>query len=130
MKKIAIGASLLMPGFAFAAVVTGTGAVAGPLGTLLSSISNLINFLLPFLISLAVLFFFWGVVKYVASAGDETARAEGKSFMIYGLLAVVVMVSFWGIIGFIQASINSAGGSGAVNISAAPGGITSMVPAN
>ena len=127
MKKLIIGAVSFMPGLAFAAIA-GSGSVTGPLGDLMTSVSNLINYLLPFLISIAVLLFFWGVVKYVASAGDEAARAEGKSFMIYGLLAVVVMVSFWAIIGFIQNSISSAGGTGTVSVQTAPSDISNMLP--
>ena len=50
------------------------------------------------LIALAVVFFLYGVMKYIGSADDEENRKKGKSIMIYGIIGLFVMVSFWGIV--------------------------------
>ena len=56
----------------------------------------------PLLISLAVIVFVIGVIKYIAGADDSAKRTEGRNFMIYGLVALFVMVSVWGLVGVLQ----------------------------
>lgn len=67
--------------------------------------------LVPIFVGIAILVFFWGIIKFIANAGDEKAIAEGKQFMIWGMVGLFVIVSFWGIIGFLQESLDI-GGSG------------------
>ena len=105
-RKIVIGltAGLVLPQFAYAA---------------LSSIEDVLDYLisaatplLSILVGIAIIVFFWGIVKTIAHGGDEAARAEGKELMVWGMVGFVVMVSFWAILGFIQESFYaSAGGS-------------------
>ena|SRR3989344_2098834 len=59
--------------------------------------------LIPLVFSLALLFFFWGVAKYIWSAGD--AKEEGKKIMVWGVIALFVMSSIWGIINFLKTDI-------------------------
>ncbi len=47
--------------------------------------------------TLALIFFFWGLAKYILSAGDEEKKTEGRNIMIYGVIALFVMVSVWGL---------------------------------
>ena len=61
------------------------------------------NILIPLAFTLALLFFFWGVAKYIWSAGD--AKEEGKKIMVWGVIALFVMSSIWGIIGFLKTDI-------------------------
>jgi uncharacterized membrane protein len=77
----------------------------------------LIATLIPIMITLAVLVFFWGLVKYIMSASDETAKEGGKNLMIWGMIALFVMVAFWGILGYFQ---NTLGLSGEVVSSSPP----------
>ena len=102
MKKIFIGAMLMGPVTAFAAI-------SGPLSNTLETFSSVISFLIPVLLSAAVLVFFWGLVKYIASASDEAAKESGKTLMIWGMIALFVMVAFWGIIGYVQSSLGLSG---------------------
>ena len=108
MKKILTGAMLMGPMLAFAQT---------PIQTTLTTFSTIINFLIPVMLALAVLVFFWGLVKYIASASDEAAKESGKTLMIWGMIALFVMVAFWGIIGYFQASL---GLSGTIVAPAAP----------
>ena len=68
--------------------------------------------LTPALAGLALLVFFWGVVKFIFNAGDEEKRREGKKFMLWGIIALFVVVSIWGIVIFIPRSLGTGvGGS-------------------
>ena len=115
MKKFIIGALLMSPTLAFAQT---------PLVTTVNNIQAVVNLVIPLLLALAIVAFFWGLVKYIANADDETAKESGKTLMIWGMVAIFVMVAFWGIIGYVQQSI---GLSGAVTPQAAPA-VTGIVP--
>jgi len=81
------------PIFAFAAL--------GQTGTLLLNAQNIITtILIPMVFTLALLFFFYGVAKYVWSAGGD--KEEGKKIMIWGVVALFVMSSVWGLVYFIR----------------------------
>lgn len=116
MKKLITGAMLMGPVMAFAQVT-------GPLSNTLGQFQAIIDFMIPMLLSLAILVFFWGLVKYIANASDEAAKESGKTLMIWGMVAIFVMVAFWGIIGFVQ---ESTGLSGTISSPAAP--VISLVP--
>lgn len=60
--------------------------------------------IVPLVFILALLFFFWGVAKYIWSEGQ--GKAEGKQIMIWGVVALFVMSSVWGIVKFIQGEFN------------------------
>jgi hypothetical protein len=60
------------------------------------------NALIPMLVSLSIIVFMIGIIKYIAGAGDATKREEGRTFMLYGIVALFVMVSIWGLVGIIS----------------------------
>ena len=57
-------------------------------------------------IALALLYFFWGLARFILNAGDEDAQKAGKSIMLWGIIAFFVMVSVWGIVNFIGNAFN------------------------
>ncbi len=69
--------------------------------TFLLSVGRLIDLALPMVIALALLYFFWGLAKFVLSAGNEVDKDKGRNMMIWGLVALFVMVSVWGLVAFI-----------------------------
>jgi len=73
-------------------------------GILNQAKSIVTNILIPLVFTLALLFFFWGVAKYIWSAGQE--KEEGKKIMIWGIIALFVMSSVWGLVSFIQGEFN------------------------
>lgn len=85
----------------------------GNVNTLLSSIGNLVRSALPIVVGLALLGFFWGLMKFIFAAGDEGKRDEGKQIMIYGIIGLFVMVSVWGLVGFIGSALNVQSGGNA-----------------
>ena len=74
------------------------------LGELITATGGLINPLIAILVGVALLVFFWGLVKFVFRLGGDGEKAvdEGKRVMKWGLIALFVMVSVWGIIEFFQ----------------------------
>lgn len=68
---------------------------------LLCRIATVLNNVIPILITLAVIYFIWGVIHY-AIARDESAKTEGRGAMIWGLVALMVIVSVWGLVNFIK----------------------------
>ena len=100
MKKyIAAAATYLLPALAFA-----QGGLSN-LDSLITSIGTLVSTATPIVVGLALLAFFWGLAKYIFSAGDEGARDKGKEIMIWGIVALFVMISVWGIVNFIGTSL-------------------------
>jgi len=98
MKKNAlIGSLLLTPFFVHAQGIKG----------LITDIGEIINTILPLLIALAVLGFFFGLVKYLFKSGDIEAQKEARTIMIWGVVVIFVMVSVWGIVRVLQASFGT-----------------------
>jgi hypothetical protein len=107
MKKTAVilaGAMTFVPLFAFAQL--------GNVENIVESIGNLVSLATPIVVGLALLAFFWGLVKFIFSAGDEEARKGAKSLMIWSVIALFVMISIVGIINFIGNALDiNQGGS-------------------
>ncbi len=70
--------------------------------TLFESVGKIINILIPIAFALALLFFFWGIARYIWSSGN--GKEEGKKFMLWGVIAIFVMTSIWGLVAFIGGS--------------------------
>jgi hypothetical protein len=96
MKKLLYGA------LAFAPLVASAQALNTVNTNIIVPISHAINLLIPVAFGLAILFFFYGVARYILSAGDPKNAAAGKSIMIYGVIAIAVMASVWGLVIYLQ----------------------------
>ncbi len=71
------------------------------LGQLIDAVTELIsNVLVPLAFALCVLYFFWGVAKYIRAEGQ--GKEDGRQVMIWGVVALFVAFSIWGIITFMR----------------------------
>lgn len=86
--------ALLLPYVASAATLVDTLVLA----------STLLNGVIGLFITLAIVVFFWGLIKYLISLGSEQ-QSEGLKIMFWGILAIFVMVSIWGIIRLLQSTL-------------------------
>ena len=87
--------SFLLPyNFVFAQQVT--------LESVILKITNLIALVIPIAFALAILFFFWGIAKFIYFADNETKRTEGKNILIWGVIAIFFLVSIWGVVALLQ----------------------------
>ncbi len=75
--------------------------------SLFETFIELINKTIYLLISLALVGFLWGIVKFLFSGANEKARSEGRKFMIYGILILFVMTSMCAIIYLMKDFITS-----------------------
>lgn len=88
-------------------------------GTILGTIGNLINTIIPILIAAALAYFIYGVIKFViASDSDEKGKARG--IVINGIIGLFVILSVYGLIGVIQSSFGI-GTGGTLDSSQIPG---------
>lgn len=85
--------SLLLPVFASAQTLLNT----------LALVSQFLNSLVYLFITLAIVVFFWGLIKYLFGNAAEN-KSEGLQTMLYGVIAIFVMVSIWGIIRLLQST--------------------------
>lgn len=100
MKKVIAGALFFAPMFAFAQQL-------GNVTRLIQSVRGIIDILIPLVAALALLYFFWGLAKFILATGngDEDAREKGKNIMIWGIVALFVIVSVWGLVRFVGDAI-------------------------
>lgn len=70
----------------------------GGLWNLFYIVMGILDKVVILLISLAVIFFLYGIVKFIKSADEEEGRKNGKNIMLYGVIGLFVMVSVWGIV--------------------------------
>ena len=109
MKKFLVmgGASLLAPAIVLAADFT----------TILSKVQQIIGLIVPIVISLAVIFFLWGLVGFITKAGSS--KDDARDQMIWGIIILFVMVSIWGLVALIQNTFGVRGTEGTVTNSLA-----------
>ncbi|MCA9351377.1 hypothetical protein KC929_01185 [Patescibacteria group bacterium] len=72
-------------------------------GSILGTIANLINAIIPVLIALALAYFIYGVFKFIM-ASDADKKKDARSIVIQGVIGLFVIVSVWGLVGVIQAT--------------------------
>lgn len=92
--KIVAGSLWALPFMAFAQNVN-------YISNLLSDAKSLLDQLVVLLISLAVVWFIWNVIRYTMS-DDEEKKGKAKGQMIWGIIAIAVIVSIWGLVAILQ----------------------------
>ena len=93
LRKIIVSVLLIVPTVALAQLSSTK--------TLIESTGGLVTTLTKVVAGLALLAFFWGLVKFIFAQGNETSKVEAKKIMGWGLIAIFIMVSVWGIVYFI-----------------------------
>lgn len=61
----------------------------------------IINPLILLLFALAVVYFLYGVVQFLANQDNEEKRSAGKSHMLYGIIGMTIMLGAFMIMGLI-----------------------------
>lgn len=66
-----------------------------------------INYVLvPILMAVAFIVFLFGVYRYfIQGADDETARATGRKYVLWGIIGFVVITSVWGLVNIVKDTI-------------------------
>ena len=64
-------------------------------------VTEIVNPIILLLAGAAFVLFIWGVFDFVAHAGDETKRTEGKRAIMWGLVGLVIIFGAYGIINIV-----------------------------
>lgn len=111
MNKIIYGAMSLVPVLALA---NNGNVTLSNLTGFVNQAGAILKLLIPMAFALAILFFFYGVAKYIGKAGDPKAQEEGKNIMIYGVIGIAVMASVYGIVAYLQNTIGITPGQNSI----------------
>jgi len=88
---------LLFPALVFALPLIASAQQLQPLQNLAGSVGRLVASLVPILVTLALVVFIWGLIRYIWG-GTKADHKAGRNIMIAGLISLFVIVSVWGII--------------------------------
>ncbi len=94
VSLLAVG-SITLPVLASAQTLLNTLALA----------NTFLNALIGLFITLAIVVFFWGLIKYLVGEGSE-GKGQGLKIMFFGVVSIFVMVSIWGIIRLLQSTFS------------------------
>jgi hypothetical protein len=80
------------------------------IGNSSTGVIGLLNLVVvPVIFALSFLAFVWGVINYFfLHSGDETKRAEGRTFVLWGLLGLIVLFSVWGFVNLLLSTLGIA----------------------
>ena len=117
MKKVILAALALTPAFAFAQSAPNLTNIE----SLVIAIGNIVELALPIVVGIALLVFFWGLVKFIFAQGNEESKADAKKIMLWGLIALFVMVAVWGLVGFMAIALGVTPTTGPQVIPTVPG---------
>ncbi len=110
-----IGATLA-PIFAFAQTTPLNGPICGAVAQntlewVVCKVGQIMNFVVPVLVTLGVIYFIFGVITYVI-ASDEEAKKAGRDRIIFGVIGFVAIVGLWGLVYIVRNTFNVNGGQG------------------
>jgi len=101
MKKIILLGAAIVSAPLLASAAAFQGAVATTdIWSILSKLNQLLSSIIPVLITLAVVYFIWGVIQYTVST-DEEAKKGARGKIIGGLIGLFIIIAFWGILSLI-----------------------------
>ena len=66
---------------------------------------NILDPIVLLMFGVAVMVFFWGLLKLINNTDNPTKKEEGKRTIIWGIVGMFIMVSAFGILRFIGRTI-------------------------
>jgi hypothetical protein len=98
--------TLLVPSISFALNCdTAFSLTSSNFAGIVNEILCIIEILIPILIGLALMFFFWGLSKFILNSDKPEKIKEGKNYMMWGILALFILISFKGIVVFLASEL-------------------------
>ena len=110
IKISALGLAAVFPMAVFA---TGSLSPQADAGDVFTFIRGILNMVAALFLSLAVVYFLYGLSKFVLNSGDDDARKEARSMIVHSIVAIAIMVSVWTLVGFL---VNTLGGRGTAGV--------------
>ncbi len=75
-------------------------------GFLQRVVVQIINPIILLLAAGAFVVFLWGVFEFIRNAGDEKARLEGRSAILWGFVGLVIIFGAYGLINVVLTTFN------------------------
>ena len=75
------------------------------IGKFICNLQQILNSFIPLLITLGLVYFIWGVIRYVIADGEE-AKDKGKDTMLYGVIGFAVIAGLWGLVNIVVQTFN------------------------
>ena len=75
--------------------------LAQTIESVVDAAQSVLNLVIPFLMTLAVAVFVWGVIMYISAGGDAEKEKIARGRIIYGLIGLFVLVAFWGLVAIV-----------------------------
>ncbi|MEK7157367.1 MAG: hypothetical protein AAB709_02350 [Patescibacteria group bacterium] len=69
-------------------------------------VTQIVNPIILLLAAAAFVAFLWGVFNFIAHAGDEGKRKEGKDAILWGIVGLVIIFGAYGIINLALGTFN------------------------
>lgn len=63
------------------------------------------SFIIQLVLTVAFIYFAWGILKYVNSTANAEERTQARQTIMYGIIAMFVMVCVWGIIALFKTTL-------------------------
>ncbi len=67
--------------------------------------SEILNPLILLLFALAMLYFVYGLIRFIAQGGDEDVRSTAKRHILYGLFGMFIMFSAFALIRLVTGTL-------------------------
>ncbi len=68
-------------------------------------IVDILDLLIPVMMTAAGVVFFWGLSKVVLHSGSSTEVANGRNYILWGIIALFCLISLSAIISFVQGEL-------------------------
>lgn len=70
---------------------------------------QIINPLILFLFALALVYFLYGLIEFIANGANDEKKTTGKSHMLWGIVGLTIMMGVWAILNIILNTLNIKG---------------------
>ena len=70
-------------------------------------IQYIVNPLIYLLIAVAVIYFLWGVLKFVRNADNPELRPEGARHILWGVIGIAIMLTVFTFVSVIRNTVGS-----------------------
>jgi hypothetical protein len=108
IKKISQNMKKFLFLFSFLTLFPFIASAAETIPTLITKLGSILNSIVPVLMGLGLIYFIWGVIKYVIAGGEEDKK-KGKDIMVYGIIGFTVISAIWGIVNMVVAFLGGRG---------------------
>lgn len=67
--------------------------------------------LVALLVGLGLVIFFWGLIKYLGSTGNDEDQKKARDIMVYGIIGLFIMISVWSFVNILASTFFADGES-------------------